>query len=92
MEINAKQEKAENQNKHLETEKAALRKNFEDAEQRIRQELSKRNAELMDKMRIDHQAEIHEFQKEKDEVEEVSGNLILQLGGIQNSLVSIGHP
>lgn len=92
VEITAKQQISECQNKQLETEKTALRQQYEDTEQRIRQELGKENAEMMDKMRTDHQAEILEFQKEKDKVEEVSGRLILQLGGIQNSLVSIGHP
>lgn len=90
-EITAKQQKSECQNKQLEIEKTALRQQFEDTEQRIRQELGKKNAELVDKMRTDHQAEVLEFQKEKNEVEEVSGRLILQLNGIQNSLVSIGH-
>jgi len=92
VEVTAKQQKAEYQNKRLETEQAALRQQFENTEQKIRQEVGEQNAELMEKLRTDHQAEIHEFQKEKDEVEEVSGKLILQLGGIQNSLVSIGKP
>ncbi|KAJ5525359.1 hypothetical protein N7494_012009 [Penicillium frequentans] len=87
MEITEKQQKSECQNKQLETEKTDLRQQFEDTEQRIRQELSKKNAELMEKMITDHQAEILEFQKEKNEVEEVSGSLILQLNGIQNSLL-----
>ncbi|KAJ5993588.1 hypothetical protein N7451_009312 [Penicillium sp. IBT 35674x] len=86
VEITAKQQKSDCRNKQLETEKTALRQQCEDTEQRIRQELGKTNAELMEKMRTDHQAEILEFQKEKDEVEEVSGKLILQLNGIQNSL------
>ncbi|KAJ6095914.1 hypothetical protein N7486_006660 [Penicillium sp. IBT 16267x] len=87
VEITAKQQKTECQNKQLETEKAALRLQFEDNEQRIRQELGRQNAELMDKMKTDHQAEIHVFQKEKDGMEEVSGKLIIQLGGIQTSLL-----
>ncbi|KAJ5671974.1 hypothetical protein N7507_001101 [Penicillium longicatenatum] len=86
VEITSKQEKAECENKQLETEKAALRLQLEDTEQKIRHELSKQNADLMDKMRADHQAEIDGFQKEKDEVEEMSGKLMIQLGGIQNSL------
>ena len=66
VEITAKQQKTQCQNKQLETEKAALRLQFEDNEQKIRQELGRQNAELMEKMRSDHQAEIHEFHKERD--------------------------
>jgi chromosome segregation ATPase len=90
VEITSKQQKAECENKQLETEKAALQLQLEDTEQRIRHELGKQNTDLMDQMRADHQAEIDGFQKGKDEVEEVSGKLMIQLGGIQNSLVSIG--
>ncbi|KAJ5785286.1 uncharacterized protein N7503_010498 [Penicillium pulvis] len=87
LEITAKQQKSECRNKQLETEKTALRQQFEDTDKTIRQELGKKNAELMDKMITDHQAETLEFQKEKKEVEEASGRLILQLNGIQTSLV-----
>ncbi|KAJ5928320.1 hypothetical protein N7466_007276 [Penicillium verhagenii] len=86
-EITAKQQMAESQNRQLEAGKAALRLEFETAEKNMRQEFSKRNAELIDQLRNEHEAELRVFQKEKDDIEEVSQTLIVQLEGIQNSLI-----
>ncbi|KAJ5915776.1 hypothetical protein N7454_010917 [Penicillium verhagenii] len=86
-EITAKQQIAESQNRQLEAGKAALRLEFETAEKNMRQEFSKKNAELIDQLRNEHEAELRVFQKEKDDIEEVSQKLIVQLEGIQNSLI-----
>ncbi|KAJ5646940.1 hypothetical protein N7490_003312 [Penicillium lividum] len=85
--VTAKQETADRQIKQLEAEKATLQREFEATEKRIRLELGKQNAELIEQMRTEHQAEILGFQKEKEDIEEVSGKLINQLGGIQSSLI-----
>ncbi|KAJ5759484.1 hypothetical protein N7520_006640 [Penicillium odoratum] len=87
VDVNAKQETADRQRKQLEAEKGTLQQEFAATEKRIRLELGKQNAELIEQMRTEHQAEINGFQKEKEDIEEVSGKLINQLRGIQSSLI-----
>ena len=77
----AKQHETEAQNKRLAIEKVAL-------EAEVKAELNGKSLDLFNRMKAEHQAQIDELRKEKEEVEKAAGELVSQLKWIETSLVS----
>lgn len=84
----AKQHETEAQNKRLAIEKVALEAEVKANEYNVRQELNGKSLDLFNRMKAEHQAQIDELRKEKEEVEKAAGELVSQLKWIETSLVS----
>lgn len=96
-EATAERQRAEDRNKRLEIEKLALQGETARAEERIRQELEKENVALREQLKSEHEQKLQSIQTEKDVLEQESEDLIFQLGGVRDSLVSatlvsLSHP
>ena len=87
----ASQKAAETRNKQLEIELNVLQRDIKSTEQKIFQELDHKNTALIYQMRSQHEMQLNRLQEERDDLDRMSGELLPQLGTVQQSLVSSKH-
>ena len=87
-EATAKCQNAEALNRRIETEKVALQGEAALAEQKIRHELTTEITTSTDRIRYEYEQKLQRVQKEKNVLENGSEEVLAQLGGVRDSLVS----
>ncbi|KAJ5292791.1 uncharacterized protein N7443_008744 [Penicillium atrosanguineum] len=86
-EVTAECQKAEILNQRIVTEKLAMQGEAALAEQKIRHELITENTTITDRIRIEYEQKLQTLQREKDDLEDRSEEVLVQLGGVRDSLV-----
>lgn len=87
-EATAECQKAETLNRRIESEKLALQGEAALAEQKIRHELTSEITRSTDRIRHEYEQKLQRVQKEKNDLENGSEEVLAQLGGVRDSLVS----
>lgn len=85
----AERQKVENHSHKIETEKLAIQGELVLAEQKIRQELDKEKTTATDEIRHEYEQNLQTLQREKEDLENGSEEVLAQLGGVRDSLVNM---
>jgi chromosome segregation ATPase len=80
--------KAENDICRIENERLAMKCEFALTEQKIRQRLDQEKATATDRIKHEYEEKLQTLQKEKNDLENGSEEVLLQLGSVRDSLVS----